>query len=124
MNVNPTIGFPKPPKGEARKAQRSRRRVKDVDDQAESRKVTVRSRGRCEFREVFGDHVVDQCYDRATEVHHCFGGNGRRVDDPESRQSDAKLALCERHHHAIHGGGYELGGRGPTGVLYYKRKSS
>ena len=65
--------FPKP--RPAALERRDRRRDRVSKDEAESRKVRARSKGRCEIV-VLGE---GQCERRANQIHHMLGGWGRRA---------------------------------------------
>ena len=88
------IGNPKP--RPAALERKDRRRKLKAFDESESRKVRIRSTGRCEAV-VIGE---GRCPRHACHVHHMMGGNGVRGRG-ESAKMERKQHLCGGCHQDI-----------------------
>ena len=72
-------------------------------DAAESKKVRVRSGGRCEVVTCWAGSSLVHCDGRASQVHHLYGGNGQRGRG-KSALSLHKQYVCINCHAAIGAG--------------------
>ena len=97
---------PKPQRGTALKAKRTRTRQRLTVDARESDKVRARSGGRCEVV-TFWPSFLHRCLRRATQVHHLIGGIGKRGRGI-SALAEHKQHVCDQCHLWITG---DLGGR-------------
>ncbi len=99
------LAFPKPRPRALEKA--DRRKAIEARDEAENKKVRLRSAGRCELFELtYPDVRVTlkapwRCHRRAIHVHHLLGGIGVRGRG-ESALAKHKLHLCDKCHSDIH----------------------
>lgn len=92
------LAFPKPRPQKLQKADRTAQRVSR--DEAESKKVRVRSGGRCEMW-VKSLRELARCKRRAVHVHHLLGGIGVRGRG-DSAEASRKLHLCNSCHSDLH----------------------